>query len=63
MDYTLKNVFEPKRFGAEDMIGSKSIIRKIPGSLLTVFWRHILTCIFILIKLLNGEPGKNEDCH
>ena len=33
-DYTLKIIFEPERFGAEDMIGSKSIIRKIPKSVI-----------------------------
>ena len=62
-DYTLKIISEPERFGAEDMIGPKSIIMKIPKSLIKLLMPLIPTYVFVLTKPQNGELGKNEGCH
>ena len=62
-DYTLKIISEPERFGAEDMIGSKSIIRKIPKLVIKLLMPLMPTYIFVLTKPQNEEMEKNEGCH
>jgi ubiquinone/menaquinone biosynthesis C-methylase UbiE len=49
-EYTIPVIHEPDRFGAEDMIPAKSIIRKIPVSVLRGLHPLIPTYIFILAK-------------
>jgi len=56
-DYTLKIISEPERFGANDMIGSKSIIRKIPKSVIKLLMPLMPTYIFVnkTTKWSDGE--------
>lgn len=56
MNYTIKILKNPKRFGAEDMIRSNSIICKIPEVILNGILLLIPTYIFILTK-----PTKKDD--
>lgn len=49
-DYTLKIITEPERFGAEDMIGHGSVIRKIPKPIIKLLMPLIPTYIFVLTK-------------
>lgn len=49
-DYTIKILDEPDRFGAEDLINSDSIIRKIPAPVFGLLKPLIPTYIFILSK-------------
>jgi SAM-dependent methyltransferase len=59
-DYTLKVITEPERFGAEDMISSNSIIRKIPKYVIKLLMPLIPTYIFILTKPQH-EKGNNME--
>jgi SAM-dependent methyltransferase len=54
-DYTLKIISEPERFGADDVICSDSLVRKIPKPLLILLTPLIPTYIFVLTKPQNGE--------
>lgn len=49
-DYTIKIIENPERFNADDMIGEKSLIRKIPRSVIKLLIPLIPTYIFILTK-------------
>jgi ubiquinone/menaquinone biosynthesis C-methylase UbiE len=49
-DYTVRILKEPDRFGAEDMISTDSIIRKIPSLVFVLLKPLIPTYIFILKK-------------
>lgn len=59
-DYTIKIIVNPERFNAEDIIDKKSIIRKIPISLIKIFTPLIPTYIFILSKIQPGEKSAHE---
>jgi len=49
-DYTVRILKDPGRFGAEDMIGTDSMIRKIPSFVFYILKPLIPTYIFILKK-------------
>jgi hypothetical protein len=63
MDYTIKIVKDPKRFGAEDMIRPDSIICKIPVFILKGLILLIPTYIFILTKPESGEIKPDACCN
>jgi SAM-dependent methyltransferase len=60
-DYTIKIIEDPERFYADDVIGQKSMIRKIPLVLIKILEPFIPTYIFILSKPESRERSFNEN--
>ena len=59
-DYTIKIIENPERFNAVDIIGKKSLIRKVPKCIIKLLIPLIPSYIFILSKPQPGEKPINE---
>jgi len=59
-DYTIKIIENPEEFNADDIVGQKSLIRRIPLSLIKLLMPLIPTYIFILSKIQSGEKSTHE---